>query len=218
MNYGFDRNKMILFLRNNMGIGATGGMIPTGLGGFGAKGYDYDITKARELVADYKKENGGKTPKIMMSTSASYLDIAEYLQREWQKIGIDVQVDVNPPSTLSQSMSTGKVSFFKASWIADYPDAENYLSLFYSKNFSPDGPNYTHFKSDRFDRLYEAAFLETNDAKRFELYRQMDELVMEEAPVIPLFYDKVSRYTRSNVNGLGINPLNLLILKKVKKT
>ena len=218
MNYGFDRNKMILFLRNNMGIGATGGMIPTGLGGFGAKGYDYDVRKARELVADYKKENGGKTPKIMMSTSASYLDIAEYLQREWQKIGIDVQVDVNPPSTLSQSISTGKVAFFKASWIADYPDAENYLSLFYSKNFSPDGPNYTHFKNDTFDRLYEEAFLETDDAKRFELYKQMDALVMDEAPVIPLFYDKVSRYTRSNVSGLGINPLNLLVLKKVKKT
>lgn len=216
MNYGFDRDKMILFLRNNMGIGATSGMIPSGLGGFGAKGYNYDIVKARELVADYKKQTGDN-PKIMISTSASYLDIAEYLQREWQKIGLDVQVDVNPPSTLSQSMATGKVSFFKASWIADYPDAENYLSLFYSKNFTPGGPNYTHFKNDKFDKLYEAAFLETDDAKRFELYKQMDALVMEEAPVIPLFYDKASRFTRSNVSGLDINPLNLLVLKRVKK-
>lgn len=152
-----------------------------------------------------------------MSTSASYLDIAEYLQREYQKIGLDVEVDVNPPSTLTQSISTGKVSFFKASWIADYPDAENYLSLFYSQNFSPGGPNYTHFKNPEFDKLYEAAFFETDDKKRHELYKQMDALVMEEAPVIPLFYDKASRFTRSNVSGLGINPLNLLVLKKVKK-
>jgi peptide/nickel transport system substrate-binding protein len=50
------------------------------------------------------------------------------------KIGLDVQVDISP-STLRQSISTGKVSFFRASWIADYPDAEK-LSLFYSKNFS----------------------------------------------------------------------------------
>jgi peptide/nickel transport system substrate-binding protein len=127
-------------------------------------------------------------------------------------------VDVNPPSTLTQSISTGKVSFFKASWIADYPDAENYLSLFYSKNHSPNGPNYTHFTNAEFDRLYEQAFLETNNAKREALYKRMDELVMEEAPVIPLFYDKVSRFTRNNVSGLGINPLNLLVLKRVKKT
>ncbi|AWH86979.1 ABC transporter substrate-binding protein [Flavobacterium album] len=217
LNYGFDRNKMILFLRNNMGIGATSGMIPSGLAGFGAKGYDFDLAKARALVADYKKQTGDNNPKIQISTSASYLDITEYLQREWQKIGLNVQVDVNPPSTLTQAISTGKVSFFKASWIADYPDAENYLSLFYSKNFSPGGPNYTHFKNEQVDKLYEAAFLETDDKKRQELYKQMDALLMEEAPVIPLFYDKASRFTRSNVSGLGINPLNLLVLKRVKK-
>jgi ABC-type transport system substrate-binding protein len=217
LNYGFDRNKMILFLRNNMGIGATSGMIPSGLAGFGAKGYDFDIAKAKALVADYKKQTGDSNPKIQISTSASYLDITEYLQREWQKIGLNVQVDVTPPSTLTQAISTGKVSFFKASWIADYPDAENYLSLFYSKNFSPGGPNYTHFKNEQFDKLYEAAFLETDDKKRQELYKQMDALVMEEAPVIPLFYDKASRFTRSNVSGLGINPLNLLVLKRVRK-
>ncbi len=217
LNYGFDRNKMILFLRNGMGTGAVNGIIPTGLGGYGATGYIYDPAKARELIAAYKKETGDTNPKIQMSTSASYLDIAEYLQREWQKIGLNVEVDVNPPSTLTQSISNGKVSFFKASWIADYPDAENYLSLFYSKNFSPGGPDYTHFKSTAFDKLYEQAFLETNDAKRFELYKKMDALVMEEAPVIPLFYDKASRFTRSNVSGLGINPLNLLVLKHVKK-
>ena len=217
MNYGFDRDKMILFLRNGMGTGANSGMIPVGLGGFGAKGYGYDLAKARELVADYKKTTGDSKPKIQMSTSASYLDIAEYLQREYQKIGLDVEVDVNPPSTLTQSISTGKVSFFKASWIADYPDAENYLSLFYSQNFSPGGPNYTHFRNAEFDKLYEAAFFETDDKKRHELYKQMDALVMEEAPVIPLFYDKASRFARSNVSGLGINPLNLLVLKRVKK-
>ena len=217
LNYGFDRAKMILFLRNGMGTAATSGMIPTGLPGFGAKGYDYDPAKARELIAGYKKQTGDKNPTIQMSTSASYLDIAEYLQREWQKIGLNVQVDVNPPSTLTQSISNGKVSFFKASWIADYPDAENYLSLFYSKNFSPGGPNYTHFKNDAFDKLYDAAFLETDDKKRQELYTKMDALVMEEAPVVLLFYDKASRFTRSNVAGLGINPLNLLVLKRVVK-
>ncbi|NDI98127.1 ABC transporter substrate-binding protein [Flavobacterium sp. LaA7.5] len=217
MNYGFNRSKMIMYLRNSMGTPAIHGMIPTGLGGYGAKGYDYNPAKARELVAEYKKATGDNNPKIQMSTSASYLDIAEYLQREWQKIGLNVEVDVNPPSTLTQSISNGKVSFFKASWIADYPDAENYLSLFYSKNFSPGGPNYTHFKNEEFDKLYEKAFTVINDKERYLLYRQMDAILMEEAPVIPLFYDKAARFTGKNIEGLGINPLNLLTLKRVKK-
>ena len=218
LNYGFDRKKMVLYLRNNMGIPATSGMIPEGLPGFdNIKGYDYNPDKARELVADYTKETG-ITPKIMLSSNATYIDIAEFLQREWQKIGLDVSVDINPPSTLRQAISTGKVSFFRASWIADYPDAENYLSLFYSKNFTPNGPNYTHFKSAKFDALYEQASKEINDTKRYELYKKMDELVIAEAPVIPLFYDKVARFTGKNVTGLGINPLNMLNLKRVKKT
>jgi len=219
LNYGFDRHKMVLYLRNNMGIPAVNGMIPAGLPGFNnIKGYDYDIEKAKQLVLDYKKSTGDSNPTVILSTNATYVDIGEYLQREWQKTGLNVQVDISPPSTLRQAISTGKVSFFRASWIADYPDAENYLSLFYSKNFAPDGPNYMHFKNAGFDKLYETATKETDEQKRYLLYAQMDKLVIDEAPVIPLFYDKVARFTRKNVQGLGINPLNMLVLKRVSKT
>jgi peptide/nickel transport system substrate-binding protein len=218
MNYGFDRQKMIAYLRNSMGTPAVNGIIPAGLPSFNnLKGYDYNIEKAKQLVIDYKKATGDKNPIITLSTNASYVDIGEYLQREWQKIGLDVQVDISPPSTLRTAISTGKVSFFRASWIADYPDAENYLSLFYSKNFSPNGPNYTHFKNAEFDTLYEQAFKETNDEKRYVLYQKMDQLVIDEAPIIPLFYDKVARFTQKNVHGLGVNPLNLLNLKRTWK-
>lgn len=218
LNYGFDRHKMVLYLRNNMGIPAINGMIPAGLPGFkNISGYDYDIEKAQQLVRDYKKTTGDSNPTIVLSTNATYIDIGEYLQREWQKTGLNVQVDISPPSTLRQAISTGKVSFFRASWIADYPDAENYLSLFYSKNFSPEGPNYTHFKNSRFDSLYEMATKETDNEKRYALYAEMDKLIIDEAPVIPLFYDKVARFTRKNVKGLGINPLNMLNLKRVRK-
>lgn len=218
LNYGFDRQKLVSYLRNNMGIAAKSGIIPSGLAGYNAqKGYDYQPETAKKLVAAYKQDTKNNTPKLTISTTSSYLDIAEFLQREWQKIGIDVAIDINPPSELTQAIATGKVSFFKAGWIADYPDAENYLSLFYSKNFSPNGPNYTHFSNAVFDDLYEQSFAETNLNKRIQLYQKMDKIIIDEAPVIPLFYDKVARFSQKNIQGLGINPLNLLNLKRVKK-
>lgn len=219
LNYGFDRQKLITYLRNGMGTPATSGIIPEGLPGFTTQtGYSFDSEKAKKLVLDYKKENGNKPVVVTISTNASYVDIAEYLQREWQKIGIECKVDVTPPSSLRQAISTGKVFFFRASWIADYPDAENYLSLFSSTNFAPNGPNYTHYQNEAFDTLYKQSLLETDDAERLKLYKKMDKLMIEEAPIIPLFYDKVVRFTGKNVQDLGINPLNLLVLKHVKKT
>jgi ABC-type transport system substrate-binding protein len=217
LNYGFDRKKMIAYLRNNMGIAATSGIIPAGMPGFNAQeGYDFQPEKAKQLVAALK-ESVGTMPEIKISTNPSYVDLAEFMQREWQNIGLKVSIDVNPPSTLRQAISSGKVSFFRASWIADYPDAENYLSLFYSKNFAPNGPNYTHFKNTAFDVLYETALKETDVNKRLVYYQKMDSIIIKEAPIVPLFYDKVVRFTQKNVKGLGINPLNLLNLKNVKK-
>lgn len=218
LNYGFNRKKMIGYLRNNMGIAATSGIIPTGMPGFSnQEGYDFHPEKAKALVQSLKTEFG-VLPKIMLSTNPSYVDLAEFMQREWQNIGLKVEIDVNPPSTLRQAISSGKVSFFRGSWIADYPDAENYLSLFYSKNFAPNGPNYTHFKNVDFDNLYEKALKETDVKKRLVYYQKMDSIVIQEAPIVPLFYDKVVRFTHKNVRGLGINPLNLLSLKNVMKT
>lgn len=217
LNIGFDRHKLLVYLRNGMGSAKVKGIIPEGLVGYNdANLVVYDLVNAKALVADYIKEKKQK-PRIMLSTNSTYVDIAEYLQREWLKIGIDVQVDVSPPSTLRQSMATGKVSFFRGSWIADYPDAENYLSLFSSNNFAPNGPNYTHFKNERFDRLYKESFTETDIEKRKLLYEQMDEIIQEEVPVIVLFYDKVVRFTHNNISGLNTHPMNLLTLKKVKK-
>lgn len=217
LNYGFDRSKMIAYLRNNIGTPATGGFIPEGLKGRYTSGYDYDVEKALQLVNQYKEQTQTKEVSITLSTNASYLDIAEYLQREWQKIGVVVKIDIMPNTALRQGMATGKVEFFRGSWIADYPDAENYLSLFYSKNKAPNGPNYTHFENKVYDQLYESAFLETNDQKRFEYYRKMDSIIVSEAPVILLFYDKAIRFVSKEVQGLGINPLNNLQLKQVSK-
>ena len=218
INSGFDRRKMMTYLRNGIGIPANGGFIPKGLPGFDDSiGFNYQPELAKQLVAEFKSETGITNPEITLTTTSNYLSFCEFIQRELQKTGLNVNVDVIPPSSLKDAKASGQLDFFRASWIADYPDAENYLSLYYSKNFAPNGPNYTHFKNEEFDGLYEAAYLETDPDLRAQLYTKMDALVMASAPIVPLFYDEVVRFTRKSVNGLGINATNLLELKSVKK-
>lgn len=218
LNYGFDREKMILYLRNGIGIPAVNGFIPKGLPSFNAmKGYDYQPKKAKELVASYIAETGNTEPTVTISTNSQYLDLCEYIQREVEKTGLNVEIDVMPPSTLRQTKVNGQLSIFRGSWVADYPDAENYLFIFHSKNFSPNGPNYTHYSTKEFDALFEKSILTVNKKARHKLYQQMDRLLMESAPVIPLYYDEVVRFTQKNVEGLGLNPINHLNLKRVQK-
>ena len=218
VNYGFDRKKMIDYLRNGMGIPATAGFIPKGLPGFAnIPGFDHDPELARKLVERYKEETGDNTPEIVIGTNSQYLDLCEYIQRQLEKIGISVRIDVMPPSTLRQMKSTGELDIFRASWVADYPDAENYLSLFYSPNFTPNGPNYTHFSNPVLDSLYEESLSVTDIDVRKEYYRKMDSIVIDQAAVVPLFYDMAVRFVRKEVSGLGINPQNFLFLKTVRK-
>lgn len=218
INLGFDRHKMMTYLRNGIGIPAYGGIIPKGLPGFSeAIGFNYEPDLAKQLIAEFKSETGNQNPEITLTTTSNYLSFCEFIQRELQKTGLNVNVDVIPASSLKDAKANGQLDFFRASWIADYPDAENYLSLFYSKNFAPNGPNYTHFKNEEFDAMYEDAYLETDQKARAELYTKMDQLVMKSAPIVPLFYDEVVRFTRKSVSGLGINPTNLLELKSVRK-
>ena len=122
-----------------------------------------------------------------------------------------------PTPTLRQAKTSGKLEAFRASWIADYPDAENYLSLFYTTNESPNGPNYTHFTNQRYDELYEKALTTKSLEERTLLYQTMDSLMISHYPIIPLFYDQAIRFVQKNVSNFEMNPLNLLQLKKVKK-
>ena len=219
INYGFDRQKMVTYLRNGMGIPAIHGFIPKGLPGYDEiEGYSYQPEKAKKLLQEYKDATGDLKPEIVIGTNSQYLDLVEYIQRELEKIGIAVTIDVMPPSTLRQMKSTGELDIFRGSWIADYPDAENYLSLFYSPNFAPNGPNYMHFKNVTYDSLYKKSLGISEIEERRILYTKMDSIIVDEAAVVPLFYDMAIRFVNRKVSGLGINPQNFLVLKRVKKS
>jgi peptide/nickel transport system substrate-binding protein len=101
--------------------------------------------------------------------------------------------------------------------LADYADAENFLTVFYSPNFCPTGPNYTHYKNAEFDIQYEAIRHESNDSIRYSQIARLNSLLMQDAPVIPLYYDQVSHFVRHNIQGLQTNPVNMLDLRPVRK-
>ncbi len=215
INYAIDRDRMLRFLRNGIGKPGLSGMIPYGMPGYDTSaiiGYHYNPQKARLLLA----EVGIKRPQITVTTTADYVDIIKFVQSQLNEVGFDARVEVSPAATMREMRAQGRLPMFRASWVADYPDAENYLSLFYGPNLSPAGPNYTHFSHNTFDSLYLSAMSETDDQKRFSLYHQMDRMVMEESPVVVLYYDEVLRFVNKRINGLGGNPVNMLDLKRVR--
>ena len=154
---------------------------------------------------------GHGLPVIKLLTIALYADMGDFVARQLEDIGIRVQVEIVQKALLLDMTANSRVAFFRGSWIADYPDAENYLSVFYSRNPAP--PNYTRYKNPRFDALLEKALAETDDSIRYKLYQQADKIMIEDAPVIPLWYDKVVWLIQPNVTGFKPNPLNLLELR-----
>jgi oligopeptide transport system substrate-binding protein len=215
INYAIDRKRMIAYLRNGIGIAAENGMIPAGMPCYDKafKGYTYDLDKAKQLLDEAGYPNGKGIGEIKIYSNPTYQDLITSIANELSNIGITVKIENTPATFLREAMRKNEVSFFRASWIGDYPDAENYLTLFYSKNGAP--PNYTFFKNAQYDKLYEAAMRETNPERACQLYKALEQIIIEEAPVVPLFYDEVTRFTHKHVKGLPNNAMNLVILKKV---
>ncbi|MEJ0107100.1 MAG: ABC transporter substrate-binding protein [Bacteroidota bacterium] len=215
INYGFDRKKMVLYLRNSIGTPAESGFVPAGLPSFDAekvKGYNYDPVKCRQLLNEAGFSDGKGLPAIKLLTIPVYSDMASFIAKQLEESGIPVQVEVVQKALLLQLTAGSKALFFRGSWIADYPDAENYLSVFYSKNPAP--PNYTRYKSEQFDGLFEKSLAEQNDSIRYDLYRQADQVMVNDAPVVPLWYDQAIHLVQPGVHGFEPNGLNLLELRR----
>jgi oligopeptide transport system substrate-binding protein len=217
INEGFDRRKMMMYLRNSIGEPAERGFVPPGLPGFDSSdihGYHYDAVRARELLKEAGYPGGEGLPLITLKTIDIYADLAGFIARQLGEIGVKVQIDITQKSLLLEETAKSQALFFRGSWIGDYPDAENYLSVFYSENPAP--PNYTRYKNPVYDQLYRNSLVENNDSIRFSLYRKMDQLMINDAPIVPLWYDQVIHLVNPAVSGFEANGLNLLELRHTR--
>jgi len=218
LNYGIDRDLMLRTMRNDVGKAADSGFTPRGLPSHDpsiVKGYQYDPDKASQLLADAGFPNGEGMPEIKLMTNKDYEDLCTFCARQWEDLGIPVKVDILESATLREMMSKGQADFFRASWIADYPDPETFVTMFYGKHPAP--PNYTRFRNAELDVLYEKALLENDDVLRKALYQEMDRILIEEAPVVFLFYDETAVFAKRSIEGLSRNAVNLLSVKRIEK-
>jgi peptide/nickel transport system substrate-binding protein len=219
INAAIDRKSMVKFIKNNASTAAESGFLPPScLNDEADKSARivYDKDKARRLLDQAGYPNGRGVEPIVLSTTSGYVELCEFVQHQLSQIGLNVSVDVLPTSSHREGVSQARVEFFRKSWIADYSDGENFLALFYGPNAAPRGSNYTRFNNARYDSLYEASQQLTVLKDRQVLYREMNDIITDEAPVIPLFYDKVMRFVRKDVQGIKSNAMNQLFLKEVR--
>jgi peptide/nickel transport system substrate-binding protein len=208
---------MVRYLRNNVYAPAEGGFIPRGMPGHSEfSGYMYQPDSVRDILYRAGYPGGSGLPPLKLSTTSDYVDLCEFVQHQLGEFGIVVEVDVLPASVHRERSARGDLEFFRKSWLADYPDDENFMALFYSENITPKGPNYFFYVNEDFDRLYREALGITDPKMRRELYKAMDSIAMADAPVVPLYYDVVIRFVSRRVSGLDKNPMNFLDLRRVK--
>jgi len=226
LSLAVDRAALVRHLKNGMGVPAHGGMIPAGLPGYrpAAEWEDplrYAPEEARALLraAGCLDASGWVAPggPLVLSTAESGRDVCEFIQGQWSALGLPARVEVLPAASFRESKSQAGLALFKASWIADYPDAENYLSLFDSRKWTPRGPNYTRTRLPGFDAALDAALRVQDPQERAAQMAALDQQIHDQLPVLPLWYDVSVRAVPRSVQGLPRHPLFTLDLRRVQK-
>ncbi len=211
---------LIKHLRNGVGMPAENGFVPFGMPGFDKlkiNGFTYDKDLSIRLISESGILNNEIQPVITLCATESYKMLCEFLQNQFEEIGLKVKIDLHTNSSLRQRIQSFEAEFYRKSWVADFPEPINFLQLFYGGNFFPEnGYNYTHFKNEAYDQLYEKALKEKDDEVRYTLYREMQQILHDEVPVIPLFYGETLRFYHKRVQGVKSNSMNMLQLKNVK--
>ncbi len=218
LNYAIDKKRLVVYLRNSLGIPGVAGIVPPSVPGYDiskVKGYSYHPALAKEHL---EKARINKNTVIRMNIAKEHLALSEFLVKQWKDVlGIKVSIDIAEAGVSRDLARTGKAQLFRASWLGDYPDAENYFSLFLGSNKTPHGPNKSRYENEHYDSLYYAARTILDKQQRQKLYYQMDNIVAADAVIVPLYYDEVVQLRQKNITGLKPNGMNILKLEKVNK-
>jgi peptide/nickel transport system substrate-binding protein/oligopeptide transport system substrate-binding protein len=187
------------------------GVLPPGTLGFNPKlkGYHYDPARARELLASAGYPGGRGLPPIVVWSSVKRDEVLrehEQIRKDWGGVGVDVDIRYQMDwPTYSKMLGEGRLAVFLYAWFADVPDPDNFLfKLFHSRS----SRNFFGYANPIVDDLLGQARATHDLPRRVELYRKVEQLVLDDAVIVPIFHYTYERlfqpYVRSvEVNGLG---------------
>ena len=219
LHLSINKKDMVKHLRNNTVIPADFGFCsPAAAKNLNTEQLiSFNKKQALDLLAEAGFPNGKNLPTVLLSTTSDYADLMEYIQHEWQQLGIPCEIQQLQGGAFRDQASKCQLSVFRKSWLADYAHPENFYSVFTTPRFAPNGPNYTHFSNANYDKIY-SKMGKTNSTDSTLVYsKQLEEIIHSETPIIPLYYDQVMHFIRYNIKNFPTNSVNMLDLRKVKK-
>lgn len=190
-------------------------IVPPGIAGYkSAAGFQPDVARARELLAEAGFPGGRGMPRmtILYNTSEGHRSIAEVIQQQLQNnLNVSVELQNMEWGSFLDKVQQTDYQIARAGWIADYPDPNTFLDMWVTG-----GPqNNTHWSSPEYDELIAAAARETDPKQRLEILRQAETIWVNELPAIPIYFYTSVNLVKPNVRGFfptaqDIHPLQLL--------
>lgn len=211
-NYAVDRDSLVNFVLDGEGVPAHNGFVPpmSGYPNENIKGFSYDPALAKSLMTKAGYANGRGFPSTVLHITTNggvNTKIAEFIQKQLKdNLNVDVTIEPMSMTELYPKVEKHEIDFWRFGWIADYPDPATFLHLFHSTNFGDQG-NYFSYSSAEFDQYYEAALKEIDTKKRNELYAKADQVIINDAVVMPLMFTVGIRLINPQVRDFDINEM-----------
>ena len=191
-NYAIDRQTLATALLQDLVVPAAG-ILPPGFPGFNPdlKGYEFDPVKALQLFQESKYGSGREIPRITLTLPGSFgaaiTPSTEAFLAMWQEtLGVEIGILQTEWAIFLEDLHRNRFQMFGGfGWIADYPDPENFLDgLFHSESNN----NQSQYSNGQLDLLLERARVEQDEQARFDLYHQAEEIIVDDAPWVPLWH------------------------------
>jgi oligopeptide transport system substrate-binding protein len=212
-----DKDKIIELTLRNMNQRADG-ILPPGIPGYNenVKGLGYDVEQAKALIAASKYGDVSNLPPITLTTSGYGGSISSYLEAvvtQWREnLGVEVTVRVLDPERYIYYLQEEKDNMFDMGWIADYPHPQDFLDVLFHSGAEN---NYGEYSNPAVDALLDQAGTEPDAEKSLEIYQQAEQMLVDDAAVIPLWFGKNYVLVKPYVNGYKLNEMGFAWLNKV---
>ena len=221
--YAINRESLWLEVLNGDGDITSNGFVPRGMFYSDAKvkALNFDPEKARKYLksAGFSKENLFPKQQLFLSAKPKSLESLFYheLARQIKEnLGIEMQIIHTNFATRNKLIAQGKIRIWKAGWVADYPDPESYLGLFYGgyKGLNNDTWNLNGFKSSTFDSLFYQSILVDNRSKKMDLQNECDQILVSKAAVVPLYTEDIFIIVNIRARDIEVSSSGLIDFSK----